>query len=54
MSDAQLAQLMKRNRQLTALVQQRELTQDEKDEWELLVREIQELQESNQPDAPGE
>jgi len=39
---------MKRNRQLTALVQQRELTQYEKDEWEGLVRDLQELQEGEQ------
>ena len=51
MSDPRLAQLMKRNRQLTDLIQQRELTQSEKDEWEGLVREIQDLQEASQPDA---
>jgi hypothetical protein len=51
MSDAKLAQLMKRNRQLTTLVQQRELTQAEKDEWEEVAREIQELQEAQEPPA---
>jgi hypothetical protein len=51
MSEARLTQLVKRNRQLTALIQQRELTQIEKDEWEGLVREIQELQEGDQPEA---
>ncbi|MBC7385050.1 MAG: hypothetical protein H7301_02670 [Cryobacterium sp.] len=51
MSDAELAPLMKRNRQLTTLVQQRELTQEERDEWEELVRKIQELQESGQPEV---
>ena len=45
MTDAKLAELMKRNRQLTTLIQQRELTQAEKDEWEEVVRQIQELQE---------
>jgi hypothetical protein len=54
MSEARLAQLVKRNRQLTALIQQRELTQTEKDEWEGLVREIQELQEGDQPEANSE
>ena len=54
MSNDRLALLVKRNRQLTALIQQRELLQDEKDEWEMLVREIQELQEGNQPDAQDE
>ena len=54
MTDPRLAQLMKRNRQLTALIQQRELTQEEKDEWEGLVRELQELQESGQPDVQYE
>ena len=54
MSNDRLAQLVKRNRQLTALIQQRELTQAEKDEWEGLVREIQELQETHQPDAQYE
>jgi hypothetical protein len=54
MSDEKLAQLEKRNRQLTALIQQRELTQAEKDEWEELVRQLQELQENNQPDASYE
>jgi|GEM_PF-5247938 len=54
MSDTRLAQLMKRNRQLTALIQQRELTQAEKDEWEGLVRDIQELQENSQPNAQDE
>ena len=51
MTDAKLAELMKRNRQLTTLIQQRELTQAEKDEWEEVVRQIQELQEVEHPGA---
>lgn len=54
MADPRLAALMKRNRQLTALVQQRELTQDEKDEWEGLVREMQDLEENGQSDVQYE
>lgn len=54
MSEAQLTQLVKRNRQLAALIQQRELTQAERDEWEGLVREIQDLQEGDQPETEYE
>jgi hypothetical protein len=50
MSDTQEknAAYLKRNRQLQALVTQRELTQAEKDEWEELVRKMNELQEEIQ------
>ncbi len=46
-SAEKLAALLKRNRQLQALVSQRELTQAEKDEWEELVRQMNELQEED-------
>ncbi|HUP57467.1 MAG TPA: hypothetical protein VM598_08455 [Bdellovibrionota bacterium] len=44
MSNARAAELEKRNRKLLAILGQRELTQDEKDEWEELVRQMNELQ----------
>jgi hypothetical protein len=45
MTDPKLSELMKRDKKLQAILGQRELTQDEKDEWENLVRQITELQE---------
>lgn len=45
MSDVKLAELMKRDRKLQALVTQRELTQTERDDWEEIVRQITEIQE---------
>jgi hypothetical protein len=50
MSVEKLAALTKRNRQLQAIVQQRELTQVERDEWEELVRQMNDLQESAHPE----
>jgi hypothetical protein len=49
MSDPRTAELLKRNRKLQAILGQRELTQDEKDEWEELVRQMNELQ----SESPG-
>lgn len=43
-----LADLIKRNNKLQAILGQRELTQDERDEWENLVRRINEIQEESQ------
>ena len=51
MSEQKLADLMKRDRKLQALVSQRELTQAERDEWEELVRQITALQDEMQPAA---
>jgi hypothetical protein len=47
MTDPRLAELMKRNRKLQAIVTQRELTQSERDEWEEIARKITELQEES-------
>jgi hypothetical protein len=48
MSDKKLAELMKRDRKLQAIMGQRELTQAEKDDWENLVREITQVQDEIQ------
>ena len=48
MSDDRLAELMKRDRKLQAIMGQRELTQAERDEWEELVRKITAIQDEMQ------
>ena len=50
---AKLSELMKRNKKLQAILGQRELSQDEKDEWEQLVSQITEIQEEMQSESPS-
>jgi hypothetical protein len=51
MTDPRLADLMKRDRKLQALVTQRELTQAERDDWEEIVRQITAIQEESQGES---
>jgi hypothetical protein len=50
---ARLAELMKRDRKLQAIMGQRELTQAEKDEWEQLANQITAIQDEMQAGAAG-